>query len=89
MVALGSLVGSVALRPNSPLTAVVIATVIIFLSALVIDAGHAWGIIPGFLLHPTPTLLFVDGEYNLVGHQEYWGFACSSLHATQSDARNE
>lgn len=60
-VAIGSLVGSVALRPNSPLTATVIATFIIVGSALVVDLAYAYGIIPPGLVHVKPVLLYANG----------------------------
>lgn len=60
-VAVGSLVGSVALRPNSPLAATVIATLIIVGSALVVDLAYAYGIIPPGLVHVKPVLLYANG----------------------------
>lgn len=60
--AVGSLVGSVALRPNSPLTSTVIATSIIVASALVVDLGYAWGLIPANVVQARPVLLYANGE---------------------------
>lgn len=56
MVAIGTLVGSVALRPNTPMTAVVIATFIIVGMALLIDAAHSSGWLPGYMVHPRPVM---------------------------------
>lgn len=60
--AVGSLVGSVALRPNTPLTATVIGIIIIVGMALLVDAAYAWGLIPGSVVHARPLLLYADGE---------------------------
>lgn len=60
--AVGSLVGSVALRPNTPLTATVIGTIIIVGMALLVDAAYAWGLIPASVVHARPLLLYADGE---------------------------
>jgi hypothetical protein len=62
MVAVGTLVGSVARRPNTPMTAVVIATLIIVGMALLIDAAYSSGWLPGYIVHPRPVLLYVNGE---------------------------
>lgn len=62
LVAVGSLVGSVALRPNTPLVALVIGTLIIVGTALVVDAAYARGWLPASLVHARPILLYADGE---------------------------
>jgi len=50
LVAVGTLVGSVALRPNTPLTATVIATFVIVGMTMVIDAAYALGWIPASIV---------------------------------------
>lgn len=62
LVAIGTLVGSVALRPNTPLTSTVIGTSIIVGLSLLIDTAYAMGIIPGCLLHVRPILLYANGK---------------------------
>lgn len=63
VVALGSLVGGAALRPNTPLVAVAIATVIIVGFSVAVNAIYMRGWIPGTILRPHPTLVWVDGEH--------------------------
>jgi hypothetical protein len=57
-----------ALRPNTPMAAVVIVTLIIVGMALLIDAAYSSGWLPGFIVHPRPVLLFIDGG-SLHSHQ--------------------
>jgi hypothetical protein len=52
----------VALRPNTPLTATVIGTIIIVGMALLVDAAYAWGWLPASVVHARPLLLYADGE---------------------------
>jgi uncharacterized membrane protein YcaP (DUF421 family) len=63
LVAIGSLVGSVALRPNTPLTSTVIGTFIIVGLTMVMDTAYAMGLIPGSFLHCRPILLYANGEH--------------------------
>lgn len=60
--AVGTLVGSVALRPNTPLTAMVIGTLVIVTVALLVDWLYARGWLPGSLVHAKPILLYADGK---------------------------
>jgi hypothetical protein len=65
VVALGSLVGGAALRPNTPIAAVAVATVIIIGVSVVVSILYMWGWIPGCVLRPQPILVWVDGEYTV------------------------
>ncbi|WIA32315.1 hypothetical protein OEZ86_003155 [Tetradesmus obliquus] len=60
-VAVGSLVGSVALRPNTPLTSTVIGTCIIVGAALLVDVAYAYKLLPASVVQAEPVLVYVDG----------------------------
>ena len=62
LVAVGTLVGSVALRPNSPLTSTAIATLVIVGITLLVDVAYAFGWIPGGFVHAQPVLLCANGK---------------------------
>lgn len=62
LVALGSLVGGTALRPNTPLVSVAIATVIIVGFTVAVNHIYMRGWIPGAALRAHPILLWVNGE---------------------------
>jgi hypothetical protein len=62
-VALGSLVASSALRPNTPLVAVVIATAVIIGFTVAVNNAYARGWISGNVLRPLPMLLWVNGKH--------------------------
>jgi hypothetical protein len=83
LVALGSLVGGVALRPNTPLVAMVVSAVVIVGFTVAINNTFAKGWIPGELLRPQPILLWVDGEhkktYATCSSVSHWqGLCCCS-----------
>lgn len=67
---MGTLVGSVALRPNTPLTATVIATTVIVGMTMVFDAAYALGWIPASIVHVNPILLYANGacHSSALGH---------------------
>jgi hypothetical protein len=65
LVALGSLVSSAALRPNTPLASVVICTVVIVVVNLAVNEGYARGWIPHDVLRSHPILLWVNGEVDV------------------------
>jgi len=60
-VAIGSLVGGAALRPNTPLVSILVATVIIIGFTVAVNKAHSRGWIPGALLKPRAVLLWVNG----------------------------
>ncbi|WIA12169.1 hypothetical protein OEZ85_012241 [Tetradesmus obliquus] len=60
-VAVGSLVGSAALRPTTPITATVIGAGIIMGAALLVDVAYAYKLLPASWVHPGPVLVYVDG----------------------------
>jgi hypothetical protein len=62
LVAVGSLVGGVALRPGTPLTAALIAIVMILGMTLIADAAYAWGWLPAGVVHARPLLMYADGK---------------------------
>lgn len=64
LVAVGTLLGGVALRPTTPLTATVVATLIIVGFAMVVDAAYTRGWIPGWVVHATPILLYANGAHH-------------------------
>lgn len=70
LVAVGSLVGGVALRPTTPLAATVIATAVIVGMALLVDAAYTRGWVPASLVHPRPLLVYADGETCCGGHTD-------------------
>jgi hypothetical protein len=59
----GSLVGSVVLRPNTPLTSTVIGTFIIVGAALLVDVAYAYKLLPAGVVQAEPVLVYVDGEH--------------------------
>lgn len=62
-VAIGSLVGSSALRPNTPLTAAVIAIIVIIGSSLLVGTLYSHGLLPSEFVHARPTLLYANGKW--------------------------
>ncbi|WIA32314.1 hypothetical protein OEZ86_003154 [Tetradesmus obliquus] len=58
---MGSLVGSAALRPTTPITASVIGAGIIMGAALLVDVAYVYKLLPASWVHPGPVLVYVDG----------------------------
>lgn len=70
-VAVGSVVGQVALRPTSPLTAAVIATIIIVVGALLVDMAYVNGLIPNSVVQVQPVLLYTEGKHGCAAHRAW------------------